>query len=93
MTAVASTTGLRADSKPKAIRLSRSKRRRVEAEFTGAEVTSNGGAVLLVEDDRRWDWQAAGFIGDERHIKSVVHANRDIIRQRTCGPILLRGPQ
>ena len=36
-----------------AIRFSRSKRRHVEAEFTGAEVTGNGGAMLLAEADRR----------------------------------------
>lgn len=35
------------------IRFSRSKGRRVEAGFTGAEVTSNGGAMLLAEADRR----------------------------------------
>ena len=35
------------------IRFSRSKRRAVEAEFTDAEVTSTGGAMLLAEADRR----------------------------------------
>ena len=35
------------------IRFSRSKSRAVEAEFTGVEVTSNGGAMLLAEADRR----------------------------------------
>ncbi|MDD9963903.1 MAG: hypothetical protein OXU70_17645 [Gammaproteobacteria bacterium] len=37
----------------KTIRFSRSKKRAVEAEFTGAEVTANGGAMLLAEADRR----------------------------------------
>ena len=74
----------------KTIRFSRSKRRRVEAEFTGAEVTSNGGAMLLAEADRRMGLTqaAADAIGDDRRKGSVVHATRDIIRQRTYGLIL-----
>ena len=76
----------------KAIRFSRSKKRRVEAEFTGAEVTSNGGAMLLAEADRRMGLTqaAADAIGDDRRRGSVVHAARDIIRQRTYGLILGR---
>ncbi len=59
-----------------AIRFSRSKRRAVEAEFTGAEVTSNGGAMLLAEADRRMGLTqaAADAIGDDRRRRSVVHA-------------------
>ena len=74
----------------KTIRFSRSKRRRVEADFTGAEVTSNGGAMLLAEADRRMGLTqaAADAVGDDRRLKSVVHATRDIIRQRTYGLIL-----
>ena len=73
-----------------AIRFSRSKNRVVEAEFTGAEVTSNGGAMLLAEVDRRLGLTqaAADAIGDDRRPRSVVHATRDIIRQRTYGLIL-----
>jgi len=69
---------------------SRSKGRRVEAEFTGAEVTSNGGAMLLAEADRRLGLTqaAAQAIGDDRRRRSVVHATRDIIRQRMYGLIL-----
>ena len=67
-----------------------SKGRRVEAEFTGAEVTSNGGAMLLAEADRRMGLTqaVADAIGDDRRRKSVVHATRDIIRQRMYGLIL-----
>ena len=74
----------------KTVRFSRSKGRRVEAEFTGAEVTSNGGAMLLAEADRRMGLTqaAADAVGDDRRRKSVVHATRDIIRQRTYGLIL-----
>ena len=74
----------------KTVRFSRSKGRCVEAEFTGAEVTSNGGAMLLAEADRRMGLTqaAADAVGDDRHRKSVVHATRDIIRQRTYGLIL-----
>ena len=72
------------------VHFSRSKGRRVEAEFTGAEVTSNGGAMLLAEADRRMGLTqaAADAVGDDRRRKSVVHATRDIIRQRTYGLIL-----
>ena len=74
----------------KTVRFSRSKGRVVEADFTGAEVTSNGGAMLLAEADRRMGLTqaAADAIGDDRRRKSVVHATRDIIRQRTYGLIL-----
>ena len=74
----------------RAIRFSRSKRRRVEAEFTGAEVTSNGGAMLLAEADRSMGLTqaAADAIGDDRRRKSVVHRTLDILRQRVYGLIL-----
>ena len=72
------------------VRFSRSKGRRVEAEFTGAEVTSNGGAMLLAEADRRMGLTqaAADAIGDDRRRKSVVHTARDILRQRVYGLVL-----
>ena len=67
-----------------AIRFSPSKRRRVEAEFTGAEVTSNGGLPLLAEADRRLGLTraAAEAVGDGRRRKSVVHSTLSILRQR-----------
>ena len=67
-----------------AIRFTRSKRRRVEAEFTGAEVTSNGGAPLLAEADRRLGLTraAADAVGDDRRRGSVVHSTLSILRQR-----------
>ena len=69
---------------------SRSKGRRVEAEFTGAEVTSNGGAMLLAEADRRMGLTraAAEAMGDDRRRRSVVHTTLDILRQRVYGLIL-----
>lgn len=72
------------------IRFSRSKGRRVEAEFTGAEVTSNGGAALLAEADRRLGLTraAADAIGDDRRRGSVVHGTRDILCQRVYGLLL-----
>ncbi len=46
--------------------------------------------MLLAEADRRMGLTqaAADAIGDDRRLKSVVHATRDIIRQRTYGLIL-----
>ena len=72
------------------VHFSRSKGRRVEAEFTGAEVTSNGGAMLLAEADRRMGLTraAADAIGDDRRRKSVVHSALGILRQRIYGLIL-----
>ena len=67
-----------------------SKRRRVEAEFTGAEVTSNGGAPLLAEADRRLGLTeaAARAMGDDRRRKSVVHPTLSILRQRVYALVL-----
>ena len=67
-----------------AIRFTSSKRRRGEAEFTGAEVTSNGGAPLLAEADRRLGLTdaVAWAMGDDRRRGSVVHSTRSIVRQR-----------
>ena len=71
-------------------------RRRVEAEFTGAEVTSNGGALLLAEADRRMGLTraAAKAMGDDRRRRSrgPLHAgHRAPARPRPgAGP---RGPQ
>ena len=67
-----------------------SKRRRIEAEFTGAEVTSNGGAPLLAEADRRLGLTeaAARAMGDDRRRKSVVHPTLSILRQRVYALVL-----
>ena len=74
----------------KTVHFSRSKGRRVEAEFTGAEVTSNGGAMLLAEADRRMGLTqaAADAIGDDRRRRSVVHRTLDILRQRVYALVL-----
>ena len=74
----------------KAIRFTTVKRRRVEAEFTGAEVTSNGGAPLLAEADRRMGltWAAAEAMGDDRRRRSVVHSTLAVLRQRVYALVL-----
>lgn len=73
-----------------AIRFSPSKRRRVEAEFTGAEVTANGGATLLAEADRRLGLTraVAAAMGDDRRRGSVVHSALSIVRQRVYALVL-----
>ncbi|MDE0271724.1 MAG: IS1380 family transposase [Gammaproteobacteria bacterium] len=72
------------------IRFTSSGRRRVEAEFTGAEVTANGGAPLLAEADRRLGLTeaAARAMGDDRRRKSVVHSTISIVRQRLHALVL-----
>ena len=55
---------------------SHSKRRAVEAEFTGAEVTDKGGAMLLAEADRRMGLTQAATdaIGDDRRFSVSGHS-------------------
>ena len=64
--------------------LAPSKRRRVEAEFTGAEVTANGGVPLIAAADRLMGLTAAvaRAIADDQRGKSVVHPVEAIVRQR-----------
>ena len=61
--------------------------RRVEAGFDGGAVTSNGGALLLGEADRRLGLTAAVArrLGDRRQRGKLRHGVADLLRQRVYG--------
>ncbi len=63
------------------------RKRRVEAAFDGGEVTSNGGALLLRQADRRLGLTAsvAGALSDVRQRGKVKHRLVDMLRQRVFG--------
>jgi len=62
-------------------------RRKIEASFTGGEVSSDGGVLLLRQADRRLGLVAAldRVLADPRHPLSIVHAQVDLLRQRIYG--------
>jgi len=62
-------------------------RRVVQAEFTGGDVTSDGGAVLLRLADRRLGLlrRISKALGDPRQRKKVTHSLLSMVRQRVYG--------
>jgi hypothetical protein len=65
------------------------KGRQVEADFTGGQVSSDGGLLLVREVDRKLDLirHVARRLSDERQGGKVVHANETMLRQRVMGLI------
>ena len=65
----------------------RCKGRRVEARFSGGDITSNGGVLLLREADRRsgLTQRVAKSLTDPRRQASCVHDAVSIVRQRVYG--------
>ena len=63
------------------------RKRLVEADFGGGEVTSNGGLLLLRQVDRRLGLTAAvaGKLDDARQRGKVRHRPVDMVRQRSYG--------
>ena len=63
------------------------KRRRIEAEFTGGAITSNAGALLLREVDRRLGLLKAvdRAIPDSRDRRYVQHSQISLLKQRIFG--------
>ena len=61
------------------------RKRLVEADFAGGEVTSNGGVLLLRQADRRLGLTAAvaSRLGDGRQRGKVRHRVVDMLRQRS----------
>jgi hypothetical protein len=62
-------------------------RRKIEASFTGGEVSSDGGLLLLREADRRLGLVAAldAVLPDPRHPVFITHRQVDLLRQRIFG--------
>ncbi len=71
-------------NKPKGLRFTRSKRRRVDADFKGGEVSSDGGLLLLREVDRRvgLTQQVSSVLCDQRQSGKVAHDAGSLLRQR-----------
>ena len=71
-------------NKTDSIRFTRSKGRRVEADFGGGEVSSDGGLLLLREVDRKISLtrRAAAVLDDGRQAGKVAHDAMSILRQR-----------
>ena len=62
-------------------------RRRVQAEFSGGDITSDGGVLLLREADRRLGLTAAvdAILPDPRHAGYITHSQLSLLRQRIYG--------
>jgi hypothetical protein len=63
------------------------KRRKVEAEFSGGDITSDGGVLLLREMDRRLGLLASvdRVLQDGRDSSKVVHSQLSLLQQRVYG--------
>jgi hypothetical protein len=63
------------------------KRRKVEAEFKGGDVTSDGGVLLLRQVDRRLGLTAeiSKCLKDSRDPDKVIHTVHDLVKQRVFG--------
>src|ERR1035437_7439942 len=73
----------------KRLTFSSTKGRQVEADFTGGQVSSDGGLLLAREVDRKLDLirRVAHRLSDERQGGKVVHATETMLRQRVMGLI------
>ncbi|MCU7805627.1 MAG: IS1380 family transposase [Candidatus Thiodiazotropha sp. (ex Lucinoma borealis)] len=62
-------------------------RRKVQAEFSGGEITSDGGALLLRQIDRRLGLMKAvdAVIPDPRNTDYITHTQLSLLRQRVYG--------
>jgi hypothetical protein len=71
----------------KRLRFSRSNQRRIEADFDGGNVCSDGGLILVKETDRRLGLieRIAGRLGDKRQSGKVRHEIATMLRQRVMG--------
>ena len=63
------------------------KRRKVQAEFSGGDITSDGGALLLRQVDRRLGLMKAvdAVIPDPRNPDYITHSQLSLLRQRVYG--------
>lgn len=70
-----------------ALAFGRVQRRRVQADFSGGEITSDGGVLLLRQADRRTGLieAVARAVGDPRRRASCDHRLTTLLRQRVFG--------
>ncbi|MEJ1338231.1 MAG: transposase [Candidatus Sedimenticola sp. (ex Thyasira tokunagai)] len=63
------------------------KRRKVQAKFSGGEITSDGGALLLRQIDQRLGLMKAvdAVIPDPRNPDYITHSQLSLLRQRVYG--------
>jgi len=63
------------------------KRRKVQTEFSGGDITSDGGVLLLREIDRRLGLLQAidATIPDPRDPRYIEHSQLSLLRQRIYG--------
>jgi len=71
----------------KTIEFSSCKRRKIQAQFCGGEITSDGGVMLLREADRRLRLteRIAPLLPDPRVKSKVIHRMLPLLRQRIYG--------
>ncbi len=64
-----------------------SKSRQVEAEFSGGNVSSDGGLLLLRQVDRKLGLTKAvsGALKDPRAPEKIIHSQLSLVRQRIYG--------
>jgi Transposase DDE domain group 1 len=63
------------------------KRRQVRAEFSGGDVSSDGGVLLLRQLERRLGLldRAAAMLSDPRDPERIIHSVTDMLKQRVFG--------
>jgi len=63
------------------------KRRQIEAEFSGGDVSSDGGVLLLRQLERRLGLleRAAAVLSDPRDPERITHSVTDMLKQRVFG--------
>lgn len=66
------------------------KRRKIEAKFSGGDVTSDGGIMLLREIDRQINLiqELSSVIPDPRNPEFIVHSQLSLLKQRIYGVAL-----
>lgn len=71
----------------KTIQFSSCKKRKVEANFTGGDITSDGGVLLLREVDKNLGLtrQLASLVPDPRRADHITHSMESLLKQRIYG--------
>lgn len=71
----------------KTIEFSRCKRRKIQVNFDGGEITSDAGVMLLNQADKilQLTSRIASTTNDPRNPKKITHTIQDMLRQRIYG--------